>query len=147
MSRSGLSYDAMFDCGGTGAGAGALVTVFFLTSMLYINIYIYSTLTAQEIVVIFRNGTNSGCYTSQIFLFMDRFNMYIDDLPIWGEMAFLKKPVEGGEEDVYVYVHKKLTIHHNGPYIIKLDLKMENEEKLELEKEIEYTYEVCLCNL
>ncbi len=77
--------------------------------------------------------------------FIGRFNMFLDDLPIWGELAFVKQDDDGGgNETVYVYTHKKLTIHYNGPYIIEVILTVEDAEKLEVNKEIEFTYEVCV---
>ncbi len=68
--------------------------------------------------------------------------MFLDDLPIWGELT--RDDDGGGNEAVYVYTHKKLTIYFNQPYIIEVDLAMEDAEQLEVDKEIEYTYEVCV---
>ncbi len=69
--------------------------------------------------------------------------MFLDDLPIWGEMAVLMKE-EGEEPSVNIYLHKKLTISYNGPYIVEVILAMHDAVKLKIGKEVEYTYEVCV---
>ncbi len=69
--------------------------------------------------------------------------MFLDDLPIWGEMAILKDANNGGgEKNLYIYLHKKLTIYYNGPHIVEVVLEMEDAEQLGVGKQIEYTYEV-----
>jgi transmembrane 9 superfamily protein 3 len=66
------------------------------------------------------------------------YQMYIDDLPIWGIVGENEK----GSSDVYMWTHKKLDIGYNGEQIVDVNLTSEAKVKLELSTKVVFTYEV-----
>jgi len=66
------------------------------------------------------------------------YQMYIDDLPIWGIIGEIEK----GEEVYYMWTHKKLDIGHNGQRIVDVNLTSEAKVKLEPNAKISFSYEV-----
>ncbi|OQR77508.1 hypothetical protein BIW11_00432, partial [Tropilaelaps mercedesae] len=65
------------------------------------------------------------------------YQMYIDDLPIWGMVG----KSEPGDDD-YIWTHKKFEIGYNGNKIVDVNLTSEGMEKLELGKKLKFTFEV-----
>lgn len=66
------------------------------------------------------------------------YQMYIDDLPIWGIVG---EADEGGQ-DHYIWTHKKLDIGYNGDQIVDVNLTSEVKVKLETGIKIPFTYQV-----
>ncbi|XP_057314270.1 transmembrane 9 superfamily member 3-like [Hydractinia symbiolongicarpus] len=66
------------------------------------------------------------------------YQMYIDDLPIWGIVG------EVGEhgEDLFLWTHKKFEIGYNDNMIVEVNLTSEHKVKLTKGSEIPFTYEV-----
>lgn len=65
------------------------------------------------------------------------YQMYLDDLPIWGVVG------EVGEGNEYfIFTHKKYEIGFNGKQIVDVNLTSENKVKLEQGAVISFTYEV-----
>lgn len=55
------------------------------------------------------------------------YQMYLDDLPVWGKVAEMiiseeSKEYSGTQFDVYAYTDRRLTIYYNRDRIIKIDL-------------------------
>jgi transmembrane 9 superfamily member 3 len=64
------------------------------------------------------------------------FQMYIDDLPIWGSVG------KYHDNKFYIYTHKKFEIGYNGKQIIEVNLTNEKEQLLQVGAQIKFTYEV-----
>lgn len=75
----------------------------------------------------------------QAFLYAIRnhywYQMYIDDLPIWGIVG------EADGEDVYIWTHKKFDIGFNGKHIVDVNLTSETKVKLQPNVQLKFTYE------
>ncbi len=102
--------------------------------------------TGVSLVSFVEKNSRAGSFLT-LFLscfIIGRFNMYLDDLPVCGELVFLS----GGEDGpISVYTHKKLSISYNGPYIVEVRLTEEGVVELQDNKEIEFTYEVCVMEM
>ncbi|XP_067645685.1 transmembrane 9 superfamily member 3 [Eurosta solidaginis] len=66
------------------------------------------------------------------------FQMYIDGLPIWGEVG--KK--DEHEDKYYIYTHKRFEIGYNGQQIVDVTLHNEKKELLTPGGKIKFSYEV-----
>jgi len=66
------------------------------------------------------------------------YQMYIDDLPIWGIVG----ESENKGESLYMWTHKKFEIGYNGKRIVDVNLTSESRVKLEPDLKIPFTYEV-----
>lgn len=66
------------------------------------------------------------------------YQMYIDDLPIMGSVG----TYEGSDSVPYLFTHKKFDIGYNGNQIVDVNMTSEGKIKLEIGKEIEFSYEV-----
>uniref|UniRef100_A0A646QE06 Transmembrane 9 superfamily member n=1 Tax=Hemiscolopendra marginata TaxID=943146 RepID=A0A646QE06_9MYRI len=66
------------------------------------------------------------------------YQMYIDDLPIWGIVG----EVDDSGDGFYIWTHKKFDIGYNGNRIVDVNLTSEAKVKLELNTKIQFTYEV-----
>ena len=64
------------------------------------------------------------------------YQMYIDDLPIWGIVG----DIEG--ENMFIWTHKKFEVGYNGKQIVDVNLTSEGRVKLEPDAKIPFTYEV-----
>ncbi|KAL7049215.1 hypothetical protein ACKWTF_003630 [Chironomus riparius] len=64
------------------------------------------------------------------------FQMYIDDLPIWGAVG------KEHEKKYYIHTHKRIDIGYNGKQIIDVNLTNEHEQLLHVGAKISFTYEV-----
>lgn len=64
--------------------------------------------------------------------------MYIDDLPIWGIVG----EYDETENSYYLWTHKKLDMGYNDGQVVDVNLTSEAKVKLELNRKIEFTYEV-----
>lgn len=64
------------------------------------------------------------------------YQMYIDDLPIWGTVG----EIDG--DHYYIWTHKKFDIGYNGNRIVEVNLTAENKERLSADAKIPFTYEV-----
>lgn len=64
------------------------------------------------------------------------YQMYIDDLPIWGVVGEVK------DNNYYIWTHKKFEIGYNGKQIIDVNLTSEDKALLEPTKKLSFTYEV-----
>ena len=79
------------------------------------------------------------------------YQLYLDDLPIWGMVGELATPDNGnegaaapseGEGEPLLYTHKKFTIAFNGKRIIQVNLTSESPVSLTPGAAIEFTYTV-----
>ncbi|VDO82394.1 unnamed protein product [Soboliphyme baturini] len=68
------------------------------------------------------------------------YQMYIDDLPIWGLVGEYVKTNEG--EVFKLFTHKKFEIGFNGKHIIDVNLTTDDKKEIVVGQTIEYTYEV-----
>ncbi|XP_069967485.1 transmembrane 9 superfamily member 3 [Bactrocera oleae] len=66
------------------------------------------------------------------------YQMYIDGLPIWGEVG--KK--DDQEEKYYIFTHKRFEIGYNGQQIVDITLHNEKKELLTPGAKIKFSYEV-----
>ncbi|XP_064618041.1 transmembrane 9 superfamily member 3-like [Liolophura sinensis] len=66
------------------------------------------------------------------------YQMYIDDLPIWGIVG----EIDEGGDGYYIWTHKKLDIGYNNNQIVDVNLTSEHKYKLEPSAKIPFTYEV-----
>ncbi|CAG9761434.1 unnamed protein product [Ceutorhynchus assimilis] len=64
------------------------------------------------------------------------YQMYIDDLPIWGVVGEVK------DNNYYIWTHKKFEIGYNGKQIIDVNLTSEDKVELTSSKKLSFTYEV-----
>lgn len=66
------------------------------------------------------------------------YQMYIDDLPIWGIVG------EKGEDsdELYMWTHKKFEIGYNGDQIVEINLTSENKVKLTEGSDLPFTYQI-----
>ncbi|CAH1793365.1 unnamed protein product [Owenia fusiformis] len=66
------------------------------------------------------------------------YQMYIDDLPIWGIVGEIEEDGDG----YYLWTHKKFDIGYNGDQIVDVNLTSEAKVKLAPNTKIAFTYEV-----
>ncbi|KAL5017783.1 hypothetical protein ScPMuIL_003505 [Solemya velum] len=66
------------------------------------------------------------------------YQMYIDDLPIWGIVG----EIEEGGEDYYIWTHKKFDIGYNGKQIVDVNLTSELKKQLTPNAKLDFSYEV-----
>lgn len=66
------------------------------------------------------------------------YQMYIDGLPIWSILG----DVDQKNNLYYIWTHKKFDIGYNGNRIVDINLTSENKVLLELNSQIQFTYEV-----
>lgn len=66
------------------------------------------------------------------------YQMYIDDLPIWGIVGELDESGEG----YFIWTHKKLDIGYSGNRIVDVNLTSEAKVKLTPDLKIPFTYEI-----
>ncbi|CAH1155285.1 unnamed protein product [Phaedon cochleariae] len=64
------------------------------------------------------------------------YQMYIDDLPIWGVVGEVK------DNNYYIWTHKKFEIGYNGKQIIDVNLTSEDKVQLQPTGKLSFTYEV-----
>lgn len=64
------------------------------------------------------------------------YQMYIDDLPIWGVVGEVK------ESNYYIWTHKKFEIGFNGKQIIDVNLTSEDKVLLTPTTKLNFTFEV-----
>lgn len=69
------------------------------------------------------------------------YQMYIDDLPIWGIIGEVESG-EDGKNEYYLWTHKKLDIGYNEDMIVDVNLTSEGKVKLEPDMELPFTYQV-----
>lgn len=65
------------------------------------------------------------------------YQMYIDDLPIWGRVG-----ERGDDKEFYIFTHKKFEIGYNGNRIVEIKLTTENKQQLVPEAKLKFTYDV-----
>lgn len=70
------------------------------------------------------------------------YQMYIDDLPIWGIVGDMVEEGPNNQITYYLWTHKKFDIGYNGKHIVDVNLTSENRVKLENGVKIKFTYEV-----
>lgn len=66
------------------------------------------------------------------------YQMYIDDLPIWGIVG----DMDEANNVYYLWTHKKFDIGYNGDRIVYINLTSENKVALDQATKIKFTYEV-----
>ena len=78
----------------------------------------------------------------------DWYQLYLDDLPIWGMVGELAAP-EGTPEAAdsegdapLLYTHKKFTVAFNGKRIIQVNLTSENPVALVPGQQVDFSYTV-----
>ncbi|XP_055325476.1 transmembrane 9 superfamily member 3 [Sitodiplosis mosellana] len=65
------------------------------------------------------------------------YQMYIDDLPIWGRVG-----ERGDDKKYHIFTHKKFEIGYNNNRIVDVKLSTENKQPLVPGTKIKFTYEV-----
>ena len=68
------------------------------------------------------------------------YQMYIDDLPIWGIVGEMGEQDENAQH--FLWTHKKFEIGYNGEQIVDVSLTSENKVKLADGIRVAFTYEV-----
>lgn len=68
------------------------------------------------------------------------YQMYIDDLPIWGIVGEIGTDENHG--DFFLWTHKKFEIGYNGDQIVEVSVTSENKVKLVQGAKINFSYEV-----
>lgn len=66
--------------------------------------------------------------------------MYMDDFPLWTMLGDLED--DGKKINYYLWTHKKFEIGYNGDQIVDINLISEHKQKLELNSNITFSYEV-----
>ncbi|XP_005092501.1 transmembrane 9 superfamily member 3 [Aplysia californica] len=66
------------------------------------------------------------------------YQMYIDDLPIWGIVGEVDESGEGH----FIWTHKKFDIGYNGEHIVDVNLTSETKVKLKPNSKIQFSYEI-----
>ncbi|XP_061180989.1 transmembrane 9 superfamily member 3-like [Saccostrea echinata] len=66
------------------------------------------------------------------------YQMYIDDLPIWGIVGEIGE----NKEEYFIWTHKKFDIGYNGKQIVDVNLTSEAKKKLSVGSKISFSYEV-----
>ncbi|XP_065199205.1 transmembrane 9 superfamily member 3-like [Sycon ciliatum] len=69
------------------------------------------------------------------------YQMFVDDLPIWGIVGDVQKGADGNDE-YYVWTHKKLEFGFNGNQIVDVNLTSEAKVKLVPGAKLVFTYQV-----
>ena len=79
----------------------------------------------------------------------DWYQLYLDDLPIWGMVGELTSSEadgvpesEWGEGEPLLYTHKKFVIGYNNDRIIQVNLTSENPVSLTVGTQVEFSYSV-----
>ncbi|KAG2560675.1 hypothetical protein PVAP13_8KG078000 [Panicum virgatum] len=67
------------------------------------------------------------------------FELFIDDLPLWG---FVGETDKNNENKHYLYTHKNIVVKYNGNRIIHVNLTQESPKLLEAGKKLDMTYSV-----
>jgi transmembrane 9 superfamily protein 3 len=70
------------------------------------------------------------------------YQMFLDNLPVWGMVGEVVEGEGGKEETAYVYTHKKFVIAYNGNQIIEVNLTSENPEPIAAGTVLTFTYSV-----
>ena len=68
------------------------------------------------------------------------FQMYMDDLPIWGIIG--ERSVVDKKDVYYLWSHKRLDIGFNGNQIVDITLTSEKKLKMEVGEKIQFSYEI-----
>ncbi|KNC51393.1 endomembrane protein emp70 [Thecamonas trahens ATCC 50062] len=68
------------------------------------------------------------------------YQMFLDDLPVWGMVGEVVVSEDATEEALYVFTHKKFVIAYNGDQIIEVSLTAENPQLIEAGAELVFTY-------
>lgn len=68
------------------------------------------------------------------------YQMYIDDLPIWGIVGEIG--ADDSQGDFFLWTHKKFEIGYNGDQIVDVSVTSENKRKLTDGINIPFTYQV-----
>lgn len=66
------------------------------------------------------------------------YQIYVDDLPVWGIVG----EVGEGEDEYYIWTHKKFELGYNADQIVEVNLTSEHKVKLTPGMELPFTYEV-----
>ena len=69
------------------------------------------------------------------------YQMYIDDLPVWGIVGDVEE-VDGGQQQYYIWTHKKLDIGYNEDQIVDISLTSDGKVLLEPDVSISFSFEV-----
>lgn len=72
------------------------------------------------------------------------FQMYMDDLPIWGIVGEMHEPDvdDHTRSESYLWTHKKFDIGVNEDQIVEITLTSENKQKIQAGSKIGFSYEV-----
>mmetsp|Transcript_28969 Transcript_28969/g.70644 ORF Transcript_28969/g.70644 Transcript_28969/m.70644 type:complete len:591 (-) Transcript_28969:217-1989(-) len=89
------------------------------------------------------DGDNIGKLTSAVEQHY-WYQMYIDDLPVWGMIGELMMPEgkESGDEQAFIYTHKAFTISYNHKRVIEINLTSEKPVALKKGSNVQFTYSV-----
>lgn len=70
------------------------------------------------------------------------YELFMDDLPIWGFVGPPPEQTNDGNSKIYIYTHKTFDIAYNGNRIIHVNLTSENPQSIESGVKLDFTYSV-----
>jgi len=68
------------------------------------------------------------------------YQLFIDDLPVWGMVGELVPDPSGAEDKIYIYTHNKYSFTYNQDRVIEVNLTSENPVPLQPGVNIEFSY-------
>lgn len=112
------------------------VTFFFNKQLnSYFNYYFQGNVQKAEYCAV---ELNDDKYRAFVYAVKNHYwyQMYIDDLPIWGVVGDMK------DNNYYIWTHKKFEVGYNGKQIIDVNLTSEDKTLLTPTAKLSFTYEV-----
>jgi len=70
------------------------------------------------------------------------YQAFLDDIPLWSMVGDISEDENKKESSYYIWTHKKLEIGYNNDRIVDVNLISEHKQKLELNANITFSYEV-----
>lgn len=70
------------------------------------------------------------------------YQMFFDDLPIWGMVGESGAESGAGDELLFIYTHSRFDIGYNGDRIIQVNLTAENPRPISKGTHLDFSYEV-----
>lgn len=72
------------------------------------------------------------------------YQMYLDDLPVWGMVGEVYQGHGAADKDTdkFVFTHRKLSIAHNGPRVIEVNLTSENLKPIKAGVQLDFSFSV-----
>lgn len=70
------------------------------------------------------------------------YELFVDDLPMWGMVGETMRDDTHARMERHVFTHRSLSVAHNGPRIIEVNLTSENPVPVEAGRALQFTYSV-----